>query len=949
MKYNQFEELTTVHADNEIDLIKEIRNIAEGAAGTYYYGRIDGTDIITYESASFAAADTAKQTTGSCSNVATAPVTRKLGDYIYSAFIYNDGSDFKSTVHTNEGGWQAITDTLTTDENDRAQLVDLIKIGANIWLIYVFNDNSAGTYQLAFHQIGGGADYTGSVYAALQHCFAGNINADGDYEYVDYVGAKYYYNTFDGTVNATQGAEETTFTGITHFDIPTQTYWNKGNLKFLVNKDALFIYDHASTSWTTLTGTVTATCGVIWDQNSSGEYIINYLCWYKQIWKLFHNGGIASFQDISGITNGYSGHSDWFSGYGKIYQLTKSSYAARNCMVKYEIERIPTCTVRTSTALTEDYYILHDNPITGLVDWGTASDPDLSAWTDASGAGCTVSIVDEVDGHKNVMCLDDQSAATKINQLYTFSGAQTSGSFDIWFRSTNTAAYHLFYIYSAASIGIRLLIASDKIQYYYTAAYHDATGGGIADDTWYHFKIVFDCATDTYSFYLNGVLLDDDIPFENVQTSLTKIYFQTIDASTGYTFYLDGLGFSWDGYHSGFDTQAFEGFRGDSVSDGGYYMTPIIHPLAYDLTQKVFIAATNATPHAYIKSMMDTYFKFCTYSATSIDDSFAAMDIPAFQGVSVSYVLRFFNILKTRWWYCDTHSLTIYWNDGTRYGGKDFVYTTEVMKNPVELPFDPVDSVTMLGGYLAGTKLTSTKHATTPGSTVIEEKFPQVITQALLDLLSAAGLAMWGLSQKFYTAIMAGNGLYQYGGTGVFASQKPLSVASAIYYFHSASFDLVERWGKLTVGKYMTVPPRSRDKVQETLQLVDNIEKTIHWTVRDYGLPDFDDNGAEGTALTDDVAWNDLDISAIIGAKTMRVQLHIMGKDNVVNSAVFVRTKGHTGVGCRCTIRTGVAAQEVSNYWIGHTDSAGVLQVQCVPKPTSWTQISVWVTGYKEA
>ena len=53
-------------------------------------------------------------------------------------------------------------------------------------------------------------------------------------------------------------------------------------------------------------------------------------------------------------------------------------------------------------------------------------------------------------------------------------------------------------------------------------------------------------------------------------------------------------------------TQAFEGFKGHSESKSGYWVTEYDHPLKFDLMQKVFVAATNATPHAYLKFIMDT-------------------------------------------------------------------------------------------------------------------------------------------------------------------------------------------------------------------------------------------------------------------------------------------------------------------------------------------------------
>ena len=390
-------------------------------------------------------------------------------------------------------------------------------------------------------------------------------------------------------------------------------------------------------------------------------------------------------------------------------------------------------------------------------------------------------------------------------------------------------------------------------------------------------------------------------------------------------------------------TQAYEGFKGKHETDGGWFMTPIIHPLAYDLATKVYIAATNSTPHAYIKNVIDTYFKFCDYSATSIDDSFAAMDIPAFNNVSVSYVLRFFNILKKNWFYVEKTSLTVHWDDGTTASGKHFRYDTEIVKSPKKIPFDKIDLVTVTGGYDAnGDIYSSTNHATTPGSVRILEKFPSIVDQTLLDAMSLSAREMWEQSQIFYTAVTAGNGLYQYGRTALFSTQKPLSVTEATYFIHSASYDLIERWGRLTMGVYMTLPPRQTDRVQENKQLVDNIEKNIHKTNLDGGV-DFDETDLTDVATT----WTDLDLSSITGTGVQEVDLLVVVKDNLVGQFLFFRAKGLSHG--RCEIYTQVTNIKNAAHFPIFTDSAGKIEFYASQLPSVWTDIDITVRHKKDA
>ncbi len=631
-----------------------------------------------------------------------------------------------------------------------------------------------------------------------------------------------------------------------------------------------------------------------------------------------------------------------------------ATFPARSCKVGYTIEGIPTCILKTKTAPTEEYYTFHEATIKGLVDWGTNSNPDLSAWNDTSGAGCTVSIISEFDGHPDVMELSDQGAGSCIMNLDM--GVPTANqSLEFWIAKSSIAANTSVFIrIKEGATSLLLLRFRENDIHYYDGAYLVLKENIFVADTLLHLRFIFNDTANTFDCYINGVLEADDKNYTNNSTvGIEHFYIETDAANTGFKIYLDGIGNPLAQYRSGsgFDTQAFEGFVHKIKDAGGFKITTFKHPLWYDIRTPVYEAATNTTPHAYIKNIIDTYFKFCDYTTTSIDDSFGAMDFPAFNGQNVAYVFRFISILKKRWWYCDTHSLNIYWNDGTRYSGKNILFKTQPVIKPLDdSPLAYPDLVTITGAYdIAGVQLTSTNHADTPGSQEVTENFPEIDIQALLDLMSLAAREVWEQTQKYYKVGSAKRGLLQYGQTARFSTGSPLSVSEATYFIHSATYDLVEKLAFVRFGTYMMLPYRSKLKSQELMQLIDNIEKNIHWTERDYGDPDFDDDGAVGTALINNANWNNVDISAIVGAKKMRVKIHVLGKDNAVNSAVFIRTLGHTGAGCRCVIRTGVANQDAPNDWIGHTNSAGLIQIQCIPQPTDWTQISIWITGYRDA
>jgi hypothetical protein len=96
-------------------------------------------------------------------------------------------------------------------------------------------------------------------------------------------------------------------------------------------------------------------------------------------------------------------------------------------------------------------------------------------------------------------------------------------------------------------------------------------------NTWYHFKIEFDCSTDTWDIYINGVLKIDDASFSGDASYIDRIdYDNELDAES----YYDAFGYSWDpNYTSGdnwhydyyLGSQTFENYNTSSYGD--YYGT----------------------------------------------------------------------------------------------------------------------------------------------------------------------------------------------------------------------------------------------------------------------------------------------------------------------------------------------------------------------------------------
>jgi len=191
-------------------------------------------------------------------------------------------------------------------------------------------------------------------------------------------------------------------------------------------------------------------------------------------------------------------------------------------------------------------------PITGVGQW----DASFTDWI-FSNAVATIqhTLITEKEGSKEIMELDDQNVAAACDIYLQFTAQTTGIAYGRILSDDTTLVAHIILVgITTTNPVIQIRISSDKFQYYYAAAWHDATGGGVVDNVWYDWTIDFDTTTQTYDFYLGGVLLDADIPFSiwgGADTAINRLNFKTATTQSGYNVYHDAIGFSWDGYTAG--------------------------------------------------------------------------------------------------------------------------------------------------------------------------------------------------------------------------------------------------------------------------------------------------------------------------------------------------------------------------------------------------------------
>jgi len=105
--------------------------------------------------------------------------------------------------------------------------------------------------------------------------------------------------------------------------------------------------------------------------------------------------------------------------------------------------------------------------------------------------------------------------------------------------------------------------------------------------------------------------------------------------------------------------------------------------------------------------------------------------------------------------------------------------------------------------------------------------------------------------------------------------------------------------------------------------------------------PDWDE-----TTLTDDTAWNDLDLSSILPEGLHHADLAVEAYDNLVGATIEFREKGLTGSVQRILLETTITNRYIVPGQVNvQMSEARVIQIRVTPSPSNWSQIDITVLG----
>lgn len=169
-----------------------------------------------------------------------------------------------------------------------------------------------------------------------------------------------------------------------------------------------------------------------------------------------------------------------------------------------------------------------------------------TGWTVSEPAGTDVRVNASLDDHDKVLEIHDGSGSATAAAYVNFA-AQSSGTYEFWWRLDATATNYHYLISSGTGVFWLQGDASGNLKYY-DDDWH--TIGTYSTDTWYHFRIEFDMADD-WHLWIDEVQQDNELSSTDFDfitgagATVDRVHWETASSAVE-NLYLDALGFSWD-------------------------------------------------------------------------------------------------------------------------------------------------------------------------------------------------------------------------------------------------------------------------------------------------------------------------------------------------------------------------------------------------------------------
>ena len=169
-----------------------------------------------------------------------------------------------------------------------------------------------------------------------------------------------------------------------------------------------------------------------------------------------------------------------------------------------------------------------------------------SGWTSIE-TGSTIQVSSDFNGHNKVINLNDTIGAG--NDLINDFNDIVEGIIEFWMGTDDITELNEIdiYDYDDSNWAIQLGIYSSKFQYKQTDNnwYDIPNVGTPLNNTLHHWSVIFNCSTYSFHVLIDGID-SGELFFKNYHISLDRLQFHTSDTGSGFSMYVDAIGYSWD-------------------------------------------------------------------------------------------------------------------------------------------------------------------------------------------------------------------------------------------------------------------------------------------------------------------------------------------------------------------------------------------------------------------
>ncbi|MFX1366616.1 MAG: hypothetical protein ACFFCE_16820 [Promethearchaeota archaeon] len=224
--------------------------------------------------------------------------------------------------------------------------------------------------------------------------------------------------------------------------------------------------------------------------------------------------------------------------------------------ILWDLKHYPAVEIDVKSPINQTYYKPSDGYYPGTNSFDHDEVGCQPAWFLEVGTdGGTVHTIDELDGHKTVLELQDTNETQNVRAIKNIPMIPSKGTVEFWMRTNDTSKACGLYLSGGISFSTIISVVTwlDTIRYWNGSEYINITN--IQNNEWIHVRLDFECTIGNYNgldqytwcIYINGIRygnfpLIEEVDFINRIVWLTDWFF----GFSNYYYYIDAIGFSWD-------------------------------------------------------------------------------------------------------------------------------------------------------------------------------------------------------------------------------------------------------------------------------------------------------------------------------------------------------------------------------------------------------------------